>query len=120
MLKLQAIHGAAIAVAGNIVSGSVVWSCLGLAMFSTLFRLVRQVVEHKTSQQAHVRLVCTITSHSHIAACAGFAAQSLLAALGSIQFVSNVFFAWFVLHERVSAGWAVCTLLPDIVLRLQK
>ena len=32
---------------------------------------------------------------------AGFAAQSLLAALGSIQFVSNVFFAWFVLHERV-------------------
>ena len=32
---------------------------------------------------------------------AGFAAQSLLAALGSIQFVSNVVFAWFVLHERV-------------------
>ncbi len=36
-----------------------------------------------------------------IATIAGFAAQSLLAALGSIQFVSNVFFAWFVLHERV-------------------
>lgn len=33
---------------------------------------------------------------------AGFAAQSLLAALGSIQFVSNVFFAWFVLKEKVS------------------
>ncbi len=36
-----------------------------------------------------------------IAGVAGFAAQSLLAALGSIQFASNVLFAWFVLHERV-------------------
>ena len=33
--------------------------------------------------------------------CAGFAAQSLLAALGSVQFVSNVFFASFVLKEKV-------------------
>ena len=33
---------------------------------------------------------------------AAFAAQSLLAALGSVQFVSNVFFAYFVLHEKVS------------------
>lgn len=32
---------------------------------------------------------------------AGFAAQSLLSALGSVQFVSNVFFAKFVLHEKV-------------------
>ncbi len=32
---------------------------------------------------------------------AGFAAQSLLAALGSIQFVSNVFFASAVLGEKV-------------------
>ena len=32
---------------------------------------------------------------------AGFAAQSLLAALGSIQFVSNVFFASTVLGEKV-------------------
>lgn len=32
----------------------------------------------------------------------GFAPQSLLSALGSIQFVSNVFFAGFVLKERVS------------------
>ena len=32
---------------------------------------------------------------------AGFAAQSLLAALGSVQFVSNVFFASFVLKEKV-------------------
>lgn len=31
----------------------------------------------------------------------GFAAQSLLAALGSIQFVSNVLFGWLVLHEQV-------------------
>ncbi len=37
-----------------------------------------------------------------VVACrAGFAAQSLLAALGSIQFVSNVIFAYFVLHEQV-------------------
>ena len=35
---------------------------------------------------------------------AAFAAQSLLAALGSVQFVSNVFFAYFVLHEKVSGG----------------
>ena len=32
---------------------------------------------------------------------AGFAAQSILAALGSVQFVSNVVFAWFVLQEAV-------------------
>jgi magnesium transporter len=32
----------------------------------------------------------------------GFAAQSLLAALGSVQFVSNVFFARFVLHEAIT------------------
>lgn len=38
---------------------------------------------------------------SYVCVHAGFAAQSLLAALGSIQFVSNVVFAWFVLHERV-------------------
>lgn len=31
-----------------------------------------------------------------------FAAQSLLAALGSIQFVSNVFFAYFMLKEKVT------------------
>ena len=35
----------------------------------------------------------------------GFAAQSLLAALGSVQFVSNVVFARFVLGERVT--WRV-------------
>ena len=35
---------------------------------------------------------------------AAFAAQSLLAALGSVQFVSNVFFAYFVLHEKVSVS----------------
>ena len=34
----------------------------------------------------------------------GFAAQSLLAALGSIQFVSNVIFASMVLHEKVWEG----------------
>lgn len=39
----------------------------------------------------------------------GFAAQSLLAALGSIQFVSNVFFAWFVLHERADRRVIVAT-----------
>ena len=32
---------------------------------------------------------------------AGYAAQSLLAALGCVQFVSNVFFASFVLKEQV-------------------
>jgi hypothetical protein len=37
---------------------------------------------------------------------AGFAAQSLLAALGSVQFVSNVFFASFVLKEKVSSDCA--------------
>ena len=34
----------------------------------------------------------------------GFAAQSLLAALGSVQFVSNVIFAYFVLKEKVREG----------------
>ncbi|CAK9142206.1 unnamed protein product [Ilex paraguariensis] len=32
----------------------------------------------------------------------GYAAQSLLAALGSIQFVSNIAFAYFVLNKTVS------------------
>eukprot|EP00884_Botryococcus_braunii_P007041 jgi/Botrbrau1/16338/Bobra.0345s0002.1 len=32
----------------------------------------------------------------------GFAAQSLLAALGSVQFISNVIFASLVLHEQVT------------------
>lgn len=32
---------------------------------------------------------------------AAFAAQSLLSALGSVQFVSNVIFASFVLKEKV-------------------
>ena len=39
-------------------------------------------------------------------ACAGFAAQSLLAALGSIQFVTNVIFAKYLLHERVRSAYA--------------
>jgi hypothetical protein len=33
---------------------------------------------------------------------AGYAAQSLLAAIGCVQFVSNVLFASFVLKEKVS------------------
>lgn len=37
--------------------------------------------------------------------CTGFAAQSILAALGSVQFVSNVVFAWFVLQEKVRLLW---------------
>jgi drug/metabolite transporter superfamily protein YnfA len=32
----------------------------------------------------------------------GYAAQTLLAALGSVQFVTNVVFARFVLHETVT------------------
>lgn len=34
----------------------------------------------------------------------GYAAQSLLAAIGCIQFVSNVLFASWVLKEQVCAG----------------
>jgi hypothetical protein len=34
---------------------------------------------------------------------AGYAAQSILAAIGCIQFVSNVIFASLVLKERVNA-----------------
>ena len=32
-----------------------------------------------------------------------YAAQSLLAALGSIQFVSNVFFTYFILHHSLTS-----------------
>lgn len=39
----------------------------------------------------------------------GFAAQSLLAALGSIQFVSNVIFAYFVLHEQINRMVVIAT-----------
>ncbi|GLC43081.1 hypothetical protein PLESTB_000865100 [Pleodorina starrii] len=39
----------------------------------------------------------------------GFAAQSLLAALGSIQFVSNVVFAYFVLHEPINRMILIAT-----------
>lgn len=40
----------------------------------------------------------------------GYAAQSLLAALGSIQFLSNVGFAYFVLNEKVTGRSIVATL----------
>jgi len=35
----------------------------------------------------------------------GYAAQSLLAALGSVQFISNVAFAYFVLEEKVTGRY---------------
>ena len=38
-----------------------------------------------------------------------YAAQSLLAAIASIQFVSNVFFGWIVLRERVTRRVATAT-----------
>jgi hypothetical protein len=43
---------------------------------------------------------------------AAFAAQSLLAALGSLQLVCNVFFAYFVNHEPVSAHGCVALYIP--------
>lgn len=39
----------------------------------------------------------------------GYAAQSLLAALGSVQFVSNIAFAYFVLHKTVAVKVLVAT-----------
>ncbi|KAL5581493.1 hypothetical protein UlMin_013935 [Ulmus minor] len=39
----------------------------------------------------------------------GYAAQSLLAALGSVQFVSNIAFAYFVLNKRVTVKVMVAT-----------
>ncbi|OVA09722.1 Magnesium transporter NIPA [Macleaya cordata] len=39
----------------------------------------------------------------------GYAAQSLLAALGSVQFVSNIAFAYFVLKKRVTVKVLVAT-----------
>lgn len=39
----------------------------------------------------------------------GYAAQSLLAALGSVQFVSNIAFAYFVLNKTVSSKVVVAT-----------
>ncbi|GMH25645.1 hypothetical protein Nepgr_027488 [Nepenthes gracilis] len=39
----------------------------------------------------------------------GYAAQSLLAALGSVQFVSNIAFAFFVLNKRVTVKVLVAT-----------
>ncbi|GAB2284024.1 hypothetical protein Dimus_018507 [Dionaea muscipula] len=39
----------------------------------------------------------------------GYAAQSLLAALGSVQFVSNIAFAYFVLNQRVTVKVLVAT-----------
>ncbi|XP_022148209.1 probable magnesium transporter NIPA8 isoform X2 [Momordica charantia] len=39
----------------------------------------------------------------------GYAAQSLLAALGSVQFVSNIAFAYFVLHKMVTVKVMVAT-----------
>lgn len=39
----------------------------------------------------------------------GYAAQSLLAALGSVQFVSNIAFAYFVLNKKISVKVLVAT-----------
>lgn len=41
----------------------------------------------------------------------GYAAQSLLAALGSVQFISNVAFAYFVLEEKVTGRVLLATAL---------
>ena len=41
----------------------------------------------------------------------GFAAQSLLASLGSVQFVSNVFFGKFVLGENVTGKTWLATIV---------
>ena len=68
------------------------WQC-------TQFCFLRYVAPQKyKAWRIMYRIAQALT---HISDDAGFAAQSLLAALGSVQFVSNVFFAWFVLHERV-------------------
>lgn len=50
------------------------------------------------------RLACRCTAHP-----AGYAAQSLLSALGCIQFVSNVIFAGAVLKEPVTFSVLLAT-----------
>lgn len=70
----------------------IVGNVLNFVSFGTLLR------KSAKAQQVVNRIAQALTYNSDDA---GFAAQSLLAALGSVQFVSNVFFAWFVLHERV-------------------
>lgn len=47
----------------------------------------------------------------------GYAAQSLLAALGSVQFVSNVIFASVFLKEKVSV-WMSLDILVDTLTTL--
>lgn len=43
-----------------------------------------------------------------------FLLQSLLAALGSIQFVSNIAFAYFVLNKTVSMKYAIAFYVVQI------
>lgn len=65
---------------------------------STSFHLVRCLGQGLgTPKQMPAIIRC------HACFCAGSAAQSLLAALGSVQFVTNVIFAKYLLHERVSS-----------------
>lgn len=49
-----------------------------------------------------------------------FFLQSLLAALGSIQFVSNIAFTYFVLKKTVTGKYVFFRILPfaDLVLRV--
>lgn len=60
---------------------------------------------------AHSRL-----SAHHCCMYAGYAAQSLLAAIGCVQFVSNVVFAYVVLKEQVGrrlcCAWTECRCQP--------
>lgn len=90
------------------------WQCgVGLFAIGNVLNFVSfgMLLAMRLQQQYQGFQVCVRTESRSLRA--GFAAQSLLAALGSIQFVSNVIFAWFVLHERVRvyAGHCQCSCL---------
>lgn len=65
--------------------------------------------------QAVASSCCCYILHGMLMSCtaalltAGYAAQSLLAAIGCVQFVSNVLFASWVLKEQVGGHTASCS-----------
>lgn len=65
---------------------------------------VRRDLSHTGADHVGMLLACVFAP-------AGYAAQSLLAAIGCIQFVSNVFFASWVLKEQVGTALAAFELL---------
>lgn len=73
---------------------------------ATLYNACRSVAPTRPQSQLENN-----NAYTHRTRAPGYAAQSLLSAIGCVQFVSNVLFATLVLKERATKGVAAATAL---------